>query len=260
MQYAICNKWIKKRIIFVLNFIKIHIFEINTSWITISSSQLGLGDSLLLKKLLSLVDTFSEKIEVCYVSLDFRDGQVDKHTSDFGCILLTNKFRDEFKDDGTDGLFVGGVDLSDSGVDWHGLVVKLIWHGVSGLSKLNLHLHVTSLRSDHTSSWHWHTAGHRHGHSTWHWHRSWQSWGHWLWCLNVSLASHMLVLVAAVVLVSLTRSTTLTLIVVVATTIIVWLLLVSDLLVVSSRMGALWTTRSTAQSWCTVVFILDIVH
>ncbi len=37
------------------------------------------------------MDTFSEKIEVCDVSLDFRDGQVDEHTSDLRSILLSNK-------------------------------------------------------------------------------------------------------------------------------------------------------------------------
>ena len=115
------------------------------------------------------MDTFSEKIEVCDVSLDFRDGQVDEHTSDLRSILLSNKLGDEFKNACTHGLCVGGVNLGDSGVDWHGLVVELICHGVIRWSKLNLQLHVTTLWRDHTRSWHGHTAWKRHG-RTGHWH------------------------------------------------------------------------------------------
>ena len=40
---------LKRRYIFCLNFIKIHVFELKTSGFTKGSSQLGLGYSLLLK-------------------------------------------------------------------------------------------------------------------------------------------------------------------------------------------------------------------
>ena len=135
------------------------------------SSQLGLSNCLLLKELLSLVDTLGKQIEICDIPLDFNDGQVDKHTSNLGSVLLTNKLSNKFENACTDSLFVCGVNFCDGSVDWHGLVIELVCHGVSRWSKLNLHLHMTRLRSNHTRCWHRHSAGHWHGHSSWHWHR-----------------------------------------------------------------------------------------
>ena len=117
---------------------------------------------------------------------------------------------------------------------------------------------MTRLRSNHTRCWHRHSAGHWHWHSSWHWH--WLSLhGCSLWLgLIVSHATHLVVLVTSVVLITLTRSTT-TLIVVLTTTVIV-LLLISTHMLLPSWMRTLLVTTLREAAKLTTIVLLDIVH
>ena len=77
-----------------------------------------------------LVDALGKQVKVSCVSLNFYDWQIDEHTCDLGSILLTGKSGDKLENRATNDLLVAGVDFSNSGINWHGLGIQFLGHGI----------------------------------------------------------------------------------------------------------------------------------
>jgi hypothetical protein len=89
------------------------------------------SNSLLFEELSRLGDTLKEEIKIDHVLLDLENRQVNKHTSDFGSVIV-NLLLNEFENCATNSLLVLRVHLVHSAQNWKSHGVELLRTGMVG--------------------------------------------------------------------------------------------------------------------------------
>ena len=90
---------------------------------------------MLFEELSRLGDTLKEEIKIDHVLLDLENRQVNKHTSDFGSVIL-NLLLNEFENCATNSLLVLRVHLVHSAQNWKSHGVELLRTGMVGLENV----------------------------------------------------------------------------------------------------------------------------
>ncbi len=112
-----------------------------------------LTDSLLLQKSVSLMYSLLEQIKVCNISLNLSYWQINQHTCDLWCKLLSNKFCNKIEDAWAHNLLVWRIYLSNSCENRHRTSVELCRHWVVWSYEIDLRLKL-SLSRHWLGVWH----------------------------------------------------------------------------------------------------------